>query len=86
MDKIVYALCSLTCAICAGLLFRGYRATRMRLLLWSVVCFVCLTLANIIVYVDLVVLPQEIDLSLLRSGLTFVGLTVLLYGMVKETV
>lgn len=85
MDKIVYALCAITSGTCAVLLLRGYLKTRMRLLLWSTICFSCFTLANILIYVDLIILP-EADLLTVRNALTFLGLSVLIYGMVQETV
>ena len=42
--SVVYVLCALTALACAVLLFRGYRASGARLLLWSAVCFAGLTL------------------------------------------
>jgi hypothetical protein len=85
MDKLVYALCALTCAACALLLLRGYRRSKMRLLLWSTICFTCLTLANIGTYIDLVVF-QDVDLQLARGCVTILGLGALIFGMIKETV
>ena len=35
------------------LLFRGYARSGLRLLLWSALCFVCLTLNNVLLFVDL---------------------------------
>ncbi len=85
MDKIVYALCAITSGVCAFLLLRGYWKSNMRLLLWSTLCFGCLTIANILVYVDLIVFP-EIDLLTLRNCVTFIGLATLVFGMIEETV
>lgn len=85
MDAIVYALCSLTSATCAILLLRGYRTSSMRLLLWSGLCFSVLTLANIVVYIDMVVYPDG-DLQTLRNCLSMLGLGILIVGMIEETV
>jgi hypothetical protein len=84
MAQIVYILCGLTSIACCILLFRQYRTTRGGLLFWSGCCFFCFALTNILLFVDLVVLP-EIDLSVLRSGLTLAGMVMLLYGMIRET-
>jgi hypothetical protein len=85
VDKIVYGLCALTSGICVLLLFRGYLKTKMKLLLWSTVCFLCLMLSNILVYVDLIIYP-DIDLFLVRNCLVTLGLGILIHGMIKETV
>ena len=82
--KLIYVLCSLTCAACTFLLLRGYRRSGMRLLLWSAMCFFLLTIANIGVYVDFVVIPQ-VDYSAPRAALTLVALLILLFGMILET-
>jgi len=81
---VVYALCALTSIACAVLLFRGYRRSRVRLLLWSGLCFVGLALNNVLLFIDLRVLP-ETDLSLVRTIPAVVGVLVLLYGLVWET-
>ena len=39
MATLVYALCALTSLACAVLLLRGYASSRVRLLLWSGLCF-----------------------------------------------
>ena len=46
MIQLVYLLCALTSLACAVLLLRGYFRTRVRLLLWSGLCFVGLALNN----------------------------------------
>lgn len=84
MATIVYALCGLTSVACAVLLLRGYLATRARLLLWGGLCFVGLAINNVVLFIDLSVVP-EVDLSVWRSLPTLVGLLVLIYGLVWET-
>lgn len=80
---IVYVLCAATAFSCAILLARGYNQTRTRLLFWSAVCFVGLTAANVLLVIDLVIIPQQ-DLSLYRSVVTLVSGAMLLFGLVSE--
>ena len=84
MDVVVYVLCALTGSVCAYLLLRSYRANRMRLLLWSGVCFTGLALNNVLLFVDKV-LVADTDLSLLRSASALAAVLVLLYGLIWET-
>lgn len=84
MATIVYGLCALTSIACAVLLLRGYASTRVRLLLWSGLCFTGLALNNILLFVDLRVVP-EIDLSIWRTLPALVGVGLLLYGLVWDT-
>jgi hypothetical protein len=84
MDKIVYALCALTCLTCAVLLLKGYARSGLRLLLWSGLCFVILTGTNTLLFVDVVLLPAH-DLVAVRHGITLMGLLILLYGLIWES-
>jgi hypothetical protein len=77
----VYLLCFLTSASCAWLLLRGWFAARGQLLLWSALCFLLLALNNLLVIVDLMVVPG-IDLSLWRLVATLAGVSVLLFGFI----
>lgn len=79
----VYLLCFLTSSACAFLLGRSYRRTGARLLLWSSLCFVFLALNNLVLVVDLLVLPQ-VDLRLWRLLLALAGVSVLLFGFVWD--
>ncbi|MBA3533299.1 MAG: hypothetical protein H0T73_15370 [Ardenticatenales bacterium] len=83
MAFVVYLLCTLTSLACAVLLLRAYRQNKVRLLLWSGLCFVGLTLNNMLLLVDLHVLPAY-DLFILRSLPTLAGLMLLLYGLIWE--
>ena len=82
MHGLVYILCSLTSFLCAVLLWRGYRASGARLLLWSAWCFVGLTLNNVLLVVDMTV--SSIDLSLIRAIPALIGVALLVYGLVWE--
>jgi hypothetical protein len=84
MAEAVYILCALTSVACAVLLLRGYRRSGMRLLLWSGLCFVALAISNVVLFVDLVIIPEDVDLSLIRSSLGLVGVATLLYGLIWD--
>lgn len=84
VGSIVYALCALTSIACSVLLLRGYRRSGVRLLLWSGVCFVGLALNNIVLFIDVRVVPDA-DLSLWRTIPAVAGVCVLLYGLIWET-
>lgn len=81
---IVYVLCAATSSVCAALLIRGYRQSHARLLFWSAICFVGLALNNVLLLVDLRMVPS-IDLSLWRLLPAVVGAGALVYGLVWET-
>lgn len=84
MPELVYVLCALTSVLCAGLLLRSYRANRSRLLLWSTLCFIGLALNNILLFVDLVIVP-DLDMSLVRAGASLVALVLLTIGLIWES-
>jgi len=83
MGVPVYVLCTLTALTCAVLLFRGYHRSGERLLLWAAVCFSCLTVNNLLLYLDLAVI-RSVSLAIPRSVAALVGLLALLYGLVWE--
>lgn len=80
----VYLLCFLTSSACAWLLARSYRRTGARLLLWSALCFVFLGLNNLVVVIDLVVLPEAVTLQTLRLLLSLAAVLVLLFGFIWD--
>ncbi|RYD82984.1 MAG: hypothetical protein EOP84_08575 [Verrucomicrobiaceae bacterium] len=80
---IIYTLCVLTCWTCTFLLFRGFRTGRSPLLLWSSVCFLFLGLANLVLFLDLIVYPGA-SLAVFRSALTLVGLIIFIVGLVFQ--
>ncbi len=80
----VYALCTVTSALCAALLLRQHRRRRAHLLFWSGLAFAGFAVTNGLVFADFVVLP-DVDLSLLRSLAGFVSIAVLLFGLLWET-
>ena len=83
MGAVIYSLCALTAACCAWLLLRAFRASGARLLLWSSLSFIGWALNNALVFMDLVVLP-EIDLSIFRTTMSLIAVTLMLYGLVWD--
>lgn len=79
----VYTLCFLASSACALLLGRSYARTRARLLMWSSLCFVFLAANNLLLMVDLAVLP-ELDLRIGRLVLALAAVGVLLFGFVWD--
>jgi hypothetical protein len=69
---------------CAVLLLRSYRRNRARLAFWGSLFFICFALSNIVLFIDLGLLPPEIDLSPYRDALTLAGLVALIFGLIKE--
>ena len=63
---VLYVLAVLTCLACTVLLFRGYARSGVRLLLWSALCFVGLSVSNVMLFADLVLFPTQVDLRLYR--------------------
>lgn len=84
MALLVYILCAVTSLLCAVLLLRSYRQSRVRLLLWSGLCFVGLALNSILLVIDMGLL-REVDLFVIRSLPALLGLMLLLYGLIWDT-
>lgn len=82
--SLAYALCAVTSTACAVLLVRSYLAGRVRLLLWSALCFVGLALNNVILVIDRNILP-DVDLSVLRGATGLAAVSVLLFGLIWES-
>jgi hypothetical protein len=84
MPGLVYILCAATCLLCAVLLFRGYARSGVRLLFWAGLCFVGLMLDNIILYVDMIVVP-EVDLAMWRKLPGLIATMLLVFGLIWES-
>jgi hypothetical protein len=83
INLVLTLLAVLTSLTCMLLLFRAYADTAVRLLLWSALCFVCLTANNVLLFFDLVVFP-DINLRLYRIAAALAGILFLLYGFLWE--
>ncbi len=83
MASIIYLLCTLTSLACAWALLASYRRSRHRLLFWSGLCFVFMTINNVLLMLDKLVF-QDIDLLPLRLVTALVAVALLLYGLIYE--
>jgi hypothetical protein len=84
MAAVVYALCALTSLTCFLLLLRSWRATRHRLLFWSALCFAGMSVNNVLLVLDKVVFPTQVDLSSWRLVTALVAVMLLVFGLVWE--
>ena len=82
MSGTIYALCAITSILCALLLFRGWLATRARLLFWSALCFVGLGLTNVMLVLDELVLTDAHYLIEARLWVSLGALLLMLYGLI----
>jgi len=81
---VLLFLAVLTSLGCMVLLFRGYFRTGLRLLLWSALCFVFLSVNNVLLFVDVLIFPTEVDLRIPRLLAALVGVGCLLYAFIWE--
>jgi hypothetical protein len=84
MSGIVYSLCAITAFACSYLLLQAFWRGGYRLLLWSGICFAGLTVNNLLLVYDKIVVPDT-DLSFLRTSVALVSMAVLLYGLIWDT-
>lgn len=80
----VYILCFVTSSACAYLLGRSYQRSGVRLLLWSAACFTFLAANNLLLVLDLVVLP-ETNLRIARLLAALAAVIVLIVGFIWES-
>ena len=85
MAFIVYLLCSVTSLGCAVMLMRAYFKNKTRLLFWSSLCFVGIAINNILLSVDFYLGPAY-DLSSVRAVSALLGMGVMMYGLIWDTV
>lgn len=85
LNLVLYVMAVLTSVACTVLLFRGYAQTGVRLLLWSALCFVGLSVNNILLFFDVIVFPTELDLRPFRLIAALGGMLFLLYGFIWES-
>ena len=81
---VLFLLAALTSIGCMLLLFRGYLRTGLRLLFWSALCFVFLSVNNVLLFVDTMIFPTEVDLRLYRLLSALAGIACLLYAFIWE--
>jgi hypothetical protein len=66
------------------MLFRGYARNRVGLLFWSGLSFIGLMIDNVMLYVDIVVVP-DVNLAIVRKIPGLVSLALLVFGLVWES-
>jgi hypothetical protein len=84
MAQIIYGLCAMTSALCAWLLLHAYRRTDYRLLFWCGLFFTISTFNNLLLVVDKLIFPVEVDLSVPRYLVALVALGILFRGVIFE--
>jgi Family of unknown function (DUF5985) len=82
MAPVVYGLCALTSLACFVLLWRSWLGSRHRVLFWSALCFAGMTLNNVVLVLDKLVIAT--DLSTWRLAVALASVLLLVYGLVWE--
>jgi len=83
MALTIYVLCTLTSLACACLLLGSYKRNGHRLLFWSGLCFVGMTINNLTLTLDKTVFPA-VDLLPWRLLSALAAVILLLYGLIYE--
>lgn len=84
MATIVYLLGTVVTLLCSVLLLRRYFQVKLRLLLWSGLCFAGLTINNALVFVDRIVLTDDVSLYLWRLVIAVIAMCLLLFGLIWD--
>lgn len=84
IQAVIYLLCFLTSFVAMILLLRSYASGRSPLLLWSAIAFIALAMNNLLLFVDIVLLPS-FSLIWGRQLANLMAVAVLLYGFIWET-
>ena len=85
MNAFVTGLGALVVGLCGVLLLRGYVRTGARLLLWSGLCFSGLMISNLLLFIDLFILREEVTLYVWRLATAAAAMLLLLYGLINES-
>jgi hypothetical protein len=81
LAPLIYSLCALTSITCFVLLWRSWRQSGHRLLFWSALCFAGLSLNNLLLVLDKIVLP-DVSLITWRLVAALSAVLMLLFGLV----
>jgi hypothetical protein len=84
MPGVVYLLSAATALACGFLLWRAWRRNGVRLLFWSALCFFGLCVDNVLLYVDLILVP-DVYLYNAPSIAGLIGVSLLLFGLIWDT-
>jgi hypothetical protein len=80
----IYVLCAVASIACAVLLLRGYAQSRVRLLLWSGLCFVGFALNNVLLVLAPWFSPGWDSLPV-RDLVGMLSAALLVFGLVWES-
>ena len=69
--------------VCFGLLLRNHRRERSSLAFKCSLAFLCFAISNLLLFIDLIVLPQ-VDLRMWRNVFTLVGVVVLVLAVTQD--
>lgn len=83
MAEIIYLLCALTAGLCTWRLLLAYQKSHYRLFLWSGLSFSILTLNNVILVLDKMVITT--DLTTWRVSTSLLAMVIFLYGLIWDT-
>ncbi|HLH09467.1 MAG TPA: DUF5985 family protein [Terriglobales bacterium] len=83
MSAALYIFTILTTLVCSVLLLRAWFRVRKGLLFWSGLCFVGLTIDNVLVLGDMLLFPS-VDLYTYRLASGAISISVLLFGLIWE--
>lgn len=86
MAGVVYLLCAFTSLVCAWLLYRAYSHNKFRLLFWCCLGFTGFSINNILLFIDIIVLPQVDYIINFRTIPALIGMLVMIYGLIMEEV
>jgi hypothetical protein len=79
---VVFVLAALTSATNSALLFRAFSQSKVRLLLWTGLFFLVLTLSNLLLIVDAF---TTTSFAAAQTVCSFLAISVLIFGLVWET-
>ncbi|MBK5260880.1 MAG: hypothetical protein JJE51_14915 [Thermoanaerobaculia bacterium] len=79
--NLIYVLCLAVSGVCVFFLLRGWRESRVRLLLWSAIGFTGIALNNLLLVIDTQIAA---DLSVWRGAPALIGITIFIWGLVEE--
>lgn len=85
MAEAVYLMCAIAAVVCALLLLRSFLHHRLRLSFYTMLCFLAFAINNVLLFVDLAVVPSGPDLASIRNTVNLVGVSMLLYAMITES-
>lgn len=83
MPGVVYLISAATAVLCGCLLWRAWRHNHTRLLFWSALCFWGLGVDNVLLYIDLIALP-EVYMHNAPAIAGLVSIVLLLFGLIWD--